>query len=66
MERRARSRLCIWSVCHFSIDSGMIKLDIYRGADTPKAIKACEEMVKGFVSGKTPIEDHLLEGAKTW
>lgn len=48
----------------FSIDSGLIKLDIYRGADTPKAIKACEEMVKDFVSGKTPIEDHLLEGAK--
>lgn len=49
---------------YLSLDSGVIKLDVYRGSDTPKAIKACEEMIVDFVSGKAVLEDQLLEGAK--
>lgn len=49
---------------YVSLDSGIVKLDIYRGADTAKAIQACKDMVIDYVSGTTPIESHLLEGAK--
>lgn len=49
---------------YMALDSGVLKLDVYRGADTGKALKACEEMIRDFASGKTPIEEHMLEGAK--
>lgn len=47
-----------------SVEEGLIKLHIYRGTNSGEAIKVCQQLVFGFASGETPIEEHLLEGIK--
>lgn len=49
---------------HQSVEEGLIKLQIYRGTNSGEAIKVCKKLVEDFVSGETPIEEHLLEGVK--
>ncbi|VVT56299.1 uncharacterized protein SAPINGB_P004943 [Magnusiomyces paraingens] len=43
---------------------GHIHLQVYRGADTPKAVQTCKKLVSDFVTGETPLESLHLEGAK--
>lgn len=47
-----------------NVEEGLIKLVIQRGTNSGEAIRVCELLVSDFASGKTPIESHMLEGAK--
>lgn len=49
---------------YISLESATVRLNIYRGADIGKAIESCERMIEDYCSGATPIEEHMLEGAK--
>lgn len=47
-----------------SLEDGLIKLTLYRGTNSGEAIKVCNKIIADFASGETPIEEHLLQGAK--
>lgn len=47
-----------------SLEDGLIKLTIYRGTNSGEAIKVCNKIITDFASSATPIEEHLLQGAK--
>lgn len=42
---------------------GELSFSIYRGADVEKSYCVAKEIVEGFASGKTPIDDSLRQGS---
>ncbi|GME78509.1 unnamed protein product [Ambrosiozyma monospora] len=45
------------------VEIGQLSFYIYRGADIEKSYEVGKEIVEGFISGKTPIDEKMLQGA---
>lgn len=49
--------------CHNASNTGELYFSIYRGADVEKCYTVAKDIVCGFATGKTPIDDNLRQGA---